>query len=626
MTAISDSSPAVAPSAIAGLLLAAREHQVLLGLPCSGAEQIVEKTCATRSRAYEVKAKIVEMLPSLVRPVGRPPAPAASPPPAADVLCHQVLRFVMDHPGCVHGGPERRHYSDSFRRLVLDLHDKHPDLAVEALAQAAEVPVDTLRDWLRAPAPPEPEPPETDPTAWAAGNLHVQTILTEWDRWEGQFLPFCEHVAEHFRVPYKRTAIAAILEAHGVRLRKKREGRSPDETALRKAFQTFFAGAQWVGDGTPIVVRFFDEVFVFNVELIVDARTGAFTGASIRNEEDSAALLEAIADGKAATGAPPLSILVDNRPSNLTPEVHEALAAENALLIPATQARPQNKGHVEGAFGLFQQTAPPLVLDGDTEREVARELLRLVITTWARALNHQPRADRGGKSRVELYGEDKPTPEQIQQARTALEERLRRQEAARRTLQARQDPLVRQTIAAAFARLAIADPDGHQLDAIARYPLGPVVDGIAIFEGKRAAGSLPRDLDCPGRYLLGIVRNLAQEREAEQICEAMLRARLEARDAFLAPLVERRRSVEEQHADPPRLLACLVDRALDTERHIDRLFWLSAAGDLIRHQPAADHAALYRLGHRRIQAAKRVPYSDRLKACRFLAHKAFPLE
>ena len=625
MTAIADSSPAVASSVIAGLLLAARDHLLRLGLPCPDVGEIVEKTDAARSSAYEAKDKVVDSLPSLVRPVGRPPAPASAPPPKAEALTHEALCFLMNHPGCVHGGPDRRVYSDSFRRFVLDLREKHPDLAAEDLATAVEVPPDTLRDWLRMPVPAEPEPPETDPTAWKTSNLHIQTVLAEWGRWEGAFIPFCNHARQHLRVPWARTAIAAILEAHGVRLRKRREGRSPDESALRNAFQTFFPGAQWVGDGTPIVVSVFEQPYAFNLELNVDAHTGAFTGASIRDEEDGAALLEAVADGKTTTAAPPLAVLVDNRPSNLTPEVREALAADDTLLIPATQARPQNKGHVEGAFGLFRQTAPLLELDGATEREVARDLLRLVVTTWARTVNHRPRADRGGKSRVELYDE-KPSPEQVQQARAALEERLRRQVAARRTLQARQDPLVRQTIVAAFARMAIGDPDGHLLDAIARYPFGPVVDGVALFEGKRTAGSLPRDLDCPGRYLLGIVRNLAQEREADLISEAMLRARIVACDALLAPLVQRRRAVEEQHADSPGLLTCFIDHALDADRHIDRLFWLSAAGELIRREPASNQPALYRLGARRINAATRMAYAERLRAARFLASKAFPLE
>jgi len=624
MTATADASPAIAPSVIAGLLLAARDQLLQLGLRSEDVERIVEKTGAARSSAYEAKVKLLATIPSLVRPVGRPPAPAAPPPAQVDAVTREVLRFVMDHPGCVHGGPQRRVYADSFRRLVLDLHQKHPDLDVEELARAVEVPLDTLRDWLRAPVPPEREPADSDPTAWKTSHLHIKTVLTAWERWEGGFVPFCEYVREHLRVPYGRTAIAAILEAHGVRLRKKREGRSPDESALREAFQTFFPGAQWVGDGTPLVVHLFGEAFTFNLELNVDARTGAFTGASIRDEEDSAALLEATADGKSTTGAAPLAELVDNRPSNLTSEVREALAADGTLLIPATRARPQNKGHVEGAFGLFQQRAPPLVLDGDTEREIARELLRLVVTTWARTLNHRPRADRGGKSRVELYGIEKPTPEQIQQARAALEERLRRQEAARRTLRARQDPEVRELLAAAFAYLGFTDPGGQLLDAIARYPLVPVTNGIAIFESKRVARTLPPGADA--RYLLGIVRNLSQEREAELISESMLRQRLELRDALFGPLAKRQKSLLVENPEAPSLLTKLVDEAIAATRSIDRLFWLCAVGDLFAKTPEPARPELYRLAARRLNTASSMPYGERLKAVRFIADKAFPLE
>jgi len=265
MTATSDAGPAIAPSVIAGLLLAAHERQRQLGFSARTVEQIVEKTGASRSSAYEVKARLLEVLPSLMRPVGRPPAPPSPPSPTVEGVTRHVLHFVMDHPGCVHGGPQRRVYADSFRRLVLDLHQKHPDFGVEELARAVEVPLDTLRDWLRVPVPPEREPSETDPTAWKTSNLHLQTVLAEWDRWEGGFVPFCEHVREHLRVPYGRTAIAAILEAYGVRLRKKREGRSPDEIALREAFQTFFPGAQWVGDGTPLVVHVFGQAHTFNL-------------------------------------------------------------------------------------------------------------------------------------------------------------------------------------------------------------------------------------------------------------------------------------------------------------------------------------------------------------------------
>jgi len=629
MTVIADSSPAVLPQLAAGLLLAAGEFQRKLGLLHSTAEEIVEKTAASRSSAYEVRARLLEALPSLVRPVGRPPAAAVAvpQPPQTYAICREVLRFVMAHPGCVHGSADRREYSDSFRRFILQLHHRRAELGLDLLAEASCVPIDTLRDWLRVkplPAPAPATPPATSATSGRVGAdpLHLETVLAAWSTWEGDFSPFCEHVRHHLRIPFGRTVVSAILETHGVRRVRRRAGRSPDETALRKSFETFFPGAQWVGDGTPVAVTFLGQRFTFNFELLVDAYSAAFTGVSIRDEEDAAALTEAIDDGKLTTGAPPLAVLVDNRPSNWAPAVVKALDGES-LLIPATVSRPQNKGHVEGAFGLFFQVLPALVISAASNREIAREVLRLVVTIWGRTLNGRPRAARGGRSRIELYAE-KPTPEQLARARASLEERLRRQLAARLTEQARLNPVVRQVLAAAFSRLALSDVDGKLQDAIARYPLSPVVDGIAIFEGKRAAGSLSPGVDA--RYLLGIVRNLAQQRESELISEAMLRARLSAQDAILAPLVERhRRALAAEPADAPGLLQDFVAHALESDRYLDRLFWLSAAGALIRQAHRPEREGLYRLGVRLINAF-RLPYVERLDAVRFLAGKAFPLD
>lgn len=625
MRNIADSSPAVAPSLAAGLLLAARELQAQLGLSAPGAAEILEKTGAGRSAAYEAKARILEVLPSLRRPVGRPPEPKAPAPSGTDELCHAVLRFVMAHPGCVQAGPGRRGYSPSFRRMILDLHERHPEMGPEELARAAEVPLDTLRGWMRVGMPPEASLPETVPPVESPKSLRIQTVLAEWKQWDGAFVPFCKHLQENHRIPLGRTAIAGILEAHGVRLGRKRSGRSPDEKALRDSFERFFPGAQWVGDGTPVNVDVFGERFTFNLELVVDAETGAFVGVSLRDAEDAAAVVEAIEDGKATTGEAPLSVLLDNRPSNLAPEVQEALDETGTLLIRASPGRGQNKAHCEGAFGLFRQMVPALVLAAASAHEVARELLRLVVITWARTLNHRPRVDRGGRSRVEDYSE-KPEPEAVEKARIALAERFRRQEASRQTLQARQNPIVRQTIAEAYERLGIADPDGHQLDATARYPLSAVLDGIATFEGKQAAGTLPPNLDLPGRYLLGIIRNLSGEREGLLISEAMLRARLDARDALLEPLVEQRRLVGSECPTPLDAVARLVGLALEAERYIDRLFWLSAVGEVIGAERRPGMEALYRAAIRRINAASWMRKGERLAAARIIANTALPVD
>src|SRR5690606_11551596 len=184
--------------------------------------------------------------------------------------------------------------------------------------------------------------------------------------------------------------IAHVLELHGMRRPQRRGGRSPDERALRGSFQTFFPGAQWVGDGMSVPVTIGSEVLKLSFELQCDAFSGAFVGLSIRDEEDSAAVIESFQDGIATTGAAPIAELLDNKPSNHTAEVDAALG--DTIRIRSTVQRPQNKAHVEGAFGLFSTTAPPLELDlRASARQIAAQVLGLVTTTWARAMNHRPR-------------------------------------------------------------------------------------------------------------------------------------------------------------------------------------------------------------------------------------------
>jgi hypothetical protein len=632
MSAVADSARSVSSLVIAALLLTAREFLRRLELPHPTVGQIVTATAATRSRAYELKGALVELLATLHRGPGRPTKP--TPAPSSDVTAQlkgAMLRFVIARPGCVSGGEVRRHYTDELRAFVVELRTRYPQLSTEAFATAIELPVGTVAGWLHAASSAEPtckpsaaddsqadQQPTNDGTEVAPASVHVETVLNAWKRWRGGFIDFCDHVQQHWRVPFRRTLIARILEAYGVRLPRRRPRRSPDEEALRGSFKTFFPGAQWVGDGSAIEVVIDGEVLTLNLELMVDTDTDAMAGMSIREQEDSAAVTEAVADGVLTTEGAPLGLLLDNKPSNHTPEVDAALG--ETTRIRATPNRPQNKAHVEGAFGLFQQTAPPLELTTHDSVQTAKQLLTIVAIVWARTLNHRPRADRLGRSRVDLYAEQ-PTDEQIAHARAALEERCRRKQLARRTLEARQDPVVRQTLDDAFARLGLADPERHFRNAIARYPLDAIVAAIATFTGKREAGTLPDGVDA--RYLLGIARNIANQNEGLAIANALLRERLAARDRSLAALQRKLDDTRSDTGDPGDQLRSFIDRALDCPRRIDQLFWLDAASDIIAAHD--DSLSLYGMASARIHTAFRVPYRQRLEAVNVIAEKVVPL-
>lgn len=656
MSSISEILPSVSPRLVAALLLAAASHLRALELPHPTAGAVLAATSTSRSHAYELRDRLLASLPSLERPPGRPAKPAIE--PATDVtadLARAAVRYLMAHPGAVTPEGPRRHYSDGFRHFAVGLARAHVELDTDSVAAAIEVPATTLREWCRAGAAscsdrssvggaaieraatraepstdeatpesvsePEPSAPTPERVLDPIRDLHVQTVLEAWRTWRGPFTAFCDHVQQHHHVRLGRAAIASLLQLAGERVPVRRRGRSPDEQALRRAFETFFPGAQWTGDGTPVRVFFEGELFVFNLELVVDTASAAAVGIDVRDNEDAAAVVAAFEDGVATTGAAPLALLLDNKPSNHAPEVDEALG--DTVRMRATLRRPQNKAHVEGGFGLFSQVAPPVVIDAPTKRERARQVLLLQAHTWGRTLNHRPRDDRGGRSRFDLYREAAPTQSDVERARQALVARAREQQRAHETSRARHDPLVRRFLDDNFDRLGLQDPEAHLKNAIARYPLERIVEGIAIFDGKHNAGSLPKNVDA--RYLLGIVRNLADEHEGMAIAMRLWDLRVQARDLVLSPLFAELDVLQRQHLDVDQRLCAVVDRGLATDRGIDRFFWLTCAADVVREQPADTHRDLFRVVARRIHGTHRVDHRERLRATRFLAAKLLPI-
>jgi hypothetical protein len=622
MLRLAETLLSASPVAAAALLLVARHVGHHLGLPAPDVAQILAATKVSRSAAYELAPVLADLLPTLARPRGRPPKPpAAAPADETAALTHAVLAFVLRHPGCARAGV-RRGYSDRFRHFILEQRAVYAALDVEVFARAVHVPLGTLKDWLHAPTTPAQEPAASAaaPEGEDAQMAQIQTVLAAYAGWAGTFVDFCEHLQLDLHLSFGRALVAHILDAHGVRHVQRRGRRTSDELAMRGAFRTFFPGAQWVGDGMQVPVVIDGQRFFFNLELDVDAYSGAFVGVSVRDNEDAAAVVEALEDGACTAGALPLALLLDNKPSNHTPEIDAALG--DAIRIRATTERPQNKAHVEGAFGLFSQILPPLVLDTHkSSYDIARAFLGLVITVWGRTTNHRPRADRDGRSRVDLYA-DVPSLEQIDHARRDLRELAARQDRARRTLEARRRPDVLALLDEHFARLSLLDPERHIRLTIAGYPLDAILGAIAIFDGKRRAATLPDGADA--RYLLGIVKNVATTSEGEHIAHAMLALRLAARDRMLAGLVHARDVVCSQ-ADLTRVCSDCVDRALETTSTLDRAFWLRCLSDVLLRQPEALRHDHFLAVARRIYASFAVPPRERQDAVRVLAERLVPL-
>lgn len=606
-------------AAVAGLLIAAIPHLNRLGLPAPTASEAIAAAGASRTTAYKARAAVEAVLPTLLRPPGRPSGTTKTmDAETAHELRGKLLDFVYASPGCVSGEGARSRYSDGFCRFVLELAAERRDVSLADFAEVTRIPLGTLKAWVAGERP-QVEPPKNLATVTGPTIPQVATVLNAFEAWDGDFKGFCRHVQHDWRVGLSRRHISDILEFEGVRIPKRR-GRSPDASALLGGFETFFPGAQWVGDGTQLDIELWGRRYLCNLELNVDAHSAAFVGASLRPTEDSAAVVEAFADGVTNTGSPPTALLLDNKSSNHTDAVDEAM--KGTLRIRSRLYTATDKPQVEGAFGLFKNTAPPLVITAETEEELAGELLSMVVATWLRAKNHEPRAGRGGKTRAELYQGAAPTDEEKVEARRALETRKRKNDKAHETRRKRQDPLTRATLDEAFERFGLDDPDEVHRTAIASWPLDAILAGIAIWESKKRRGTLPEGVD--GRYLRGIVKNVADEAEIWEMGVALLDERLRARDRALRALSGEQERLEEalDGEEPVELLRRYVGRAMAGDRRIDRLFWLRVAADVVLDVDESERRDLLRIATRHISTTHRVRKSERDAAVRYLLAKA----
>lgn len=613
---------AVSQNLIAALLLAATPHLRRLGLPHPTASAVLAATGAGRSRAYELATTIEASLNGVVRPVGRPRRPEPPVLGETSALSRGALDFLIAHPGAVTHRGGRRHYSDGYRALVLRLVDAHPERQRAHVAEAVGVPAATLDDWwsererLASGKAPNAEPPAAaeDPIT----ENRIAAILHLWRTWDGTFSAFADAVRSELQIPWGHTRIGTVLAVHGDRRPTRRPGRRPDEKALRGAFQTFFPGAQWSEDGTPLGITLNGERFTFNLELAVDTCSGAIVGGHVSSEENADAVVAAYQDAVETTGAPPLALGTDNATENAAAADRDPI--RDALHIRATPGRPQNDAHVEGAFGLFQSVVPPLVVEAQTPRALAAALLALVVTTWARTLNHRPRKSRGGASRVELYREANPTEEQVAAAKEALRAIQAAHDRAEQTRRRRTDPVARSALDTFFAARHWDDPKGHLRDAIAGYGLDAVLAALAAWHAKERTARLPEG--AAARYLLGITRNIQTERELAAMADELWKRRLDARELVLTRLDHERSTLR---GSPKERLDSALGQLTRAESQLQRAVWASTVAEIVRSADAQARRHLHQDAVRTIAAAYSLEKYTRAALIRAVTERILPI-
>jgi hypothetical protein len=580
-----------------------------------------EEVCAffgtSPTQAYEMLERLKELAPTLRHAPGRPAIQAASEDVQAVLL--DLRDFLMDHPGAVFPRGSRRIYRDDFRRFVVSLRD--PDgpggrMSLETFSSLTGVPLGTLKDWFRSQprekdgaketgtageetgsqagespasgASPEPAPLSPDP--------RVTTVFAEYPAFSTRPLgEFVRHLQEVHRIPWTKNQISTLLAAAGLRAQspRKKPGEAPWAEGTYK--RDLYPGAQWLGDGKKVTLELDGVRYDFNLEGILDVGSDAMLAVQITTVEDAAAVREAFHQATAESGEAPLGLCLDNRPSNHTQKLVDELAPTE--VIRTTPGHPQSKAPLEGAFGLLAQTVPPLKVSGGSPVELARSILQLVLIIWAWTRNHRPRPRFGGRTPAGIYRQaGPPGPEEIQAALAHLAKLRERAERARKTLEARADPIRRKLLEEELRRLEIPDPEDRLAMRLSRYSREAICRGIAIFAARRKDRTLPPGAD-HGLYLGGIIRRVGQELETLEISRQLVRLRIRSQELTRAFLQVRARRIEEG-ALGPRLPSMLLKEALTARTELDFDFWLRelkrALGHLSPHLRRTLHEGLVR--------------------------------
>ena len=611
----------LSPTLTAAVLLLARD--LYPDWPIT-VKEILALTAAGNSQAYELKKRLLASLPELMGRPGRPGATTPEPSSKIEIL-QAIQTYLMEHPGAVSGRGVRRSYSDGFRRFLVDLAapgQPAEGLPLAELATLTQLPLGTLKDWFhgRSSSVEEPETPSEGTSrevqvSEVIRNTHLQTIAMLWQSWEGTFQAFCKTVREEHRLPYGPTFIGDFLLAAGLRQRRpKPHGEAP---WCRDSFRSLFPGAQWLGDGTSVAIFMKGHPFVFNITALLDVASNATVGFAVTHSESVEALKQAYCDALETTGEGPLSLTLDNKPCNLSPEVDEAM--EGATLLYGTPGRGQSKAALEGSFGLFKQALPDLEVSGNTPQEMARSILQLVLRAWFRGRNRRPRRRFEGRCPAEVYQNSAPTSEELKSYQQWVRELQRRQERARRTREARLDPVRLQQLENGLTELGLEDPTLAK--ALACYSRESIIRGLGIFESKKKLDKVPREAEQQKSYLGGIIRNVDARLELEYYADSLLNQRLRARDFCLAPLTEVASRVEASTPpeDRPR---SFIDRALNSKFAIDFRFWTKAAASALQALPATLRGAFYKSLTRRVAVSSKTSKARRFALIEHLATAA----
>jgi len=182
-----------------------------------------------------------------------------------------------------------------------------------------------------------------------------------------------------------RKTVADLLLANGCRKPKTQANSRPQ---YHPAVKRYFPHAQTVLDGKQVVVSVNGHDYLFVLELCKDMASDGIGGYAIDETETADLVKQAVSD-YCANHIQPLATLIDNGSGNVSAAVD--LGAEGMLMIRAYPYHAETKGQIEGEFSRFEKKVSQIVIQGQTEKELAMNILKQIVELYLKLRNQTPR-------------------------------------------------------------------------------------------------------------------------------------------------------------------------------------------------------------------------------------------
>lgn len=165
---------------------------------------------------------------------------------------------------------------------------------------------------------------------------------------------------------------------------------------------------QWIVKGKRLTISFLGEAFPLNWEIVAELDSGRVIGNLISNNADASSIAEVITNALVTANSQPSEFILMHNSSALLTEVQGILALKG-IQIPVLPPNQQQeiRGYLIDMFlEQLERRLPSLEVTGKTKLEVARGILRPIVSLYSSMVNDPPK-----KLIMEKKAEDKKLEE-----------------------------------------------------------------------------------------------------------------------------------------------------------------------------------------------------------------------